>query len=152
MVKENSWLGSYLLFSIISSHTLSTVTFYPSVPLWRVHSVSGIVSLPFPWVVPIFTSRFSSNVTSSINFPTHSLAPLPIWVRHLLSCLNLWEYTYCNTQILYYTHMLTVLTLSLDWELLGVSLLSTQCPVQASLSWTFIKSPKRGQRPSSVKT
>lgn len=115
-------------------------------------SVWNTVSLPFPWVVPIFTSRFSSNVTSSINFPTHSLAPLPIWVRHLLSCLNLWEYTYCNTQILYYTHMLTVLTLSLDWELLGVSLLSTQCPVQASLSWTFIKSPKRGQRPSSVKT
>lgn len=115
-------------------------------------SVWNILSLPSPWVAPIFTSRFSSNVTSSINFPIHSLAPLPIWVRHLLSCLNLWEYTYCNTQILYYTHMLTVLTLSLDYELLGVSLLSTQCPAQASLSWTFIKSPKRGQRPASVKT
>ena len=44
MVRENSWLGSYLIFSIISHHTLSTIAFYPSVPLWRVHWVSGIHS------------------------------------------------------------------------------------------------------------
>lgn len=41
--------------------------------------------------------------------------------------------------------MLAVLTLSLDCELLGVSFLSTQCPAQALLHWTLIKSQKREQ-------
>ena len=54
MVRENSWLGSYLIFSIISSHTLSTLASYPSVPLWRVHSVSGIHSPSLSHEEPLY--------------------------------------------------------------------------------------------------
>lgn len=108
---------------------------------------------PFPMSSPcIYSSRFSSNVTSLLIswFIPWPLCPSGLGTFSL--ALTFGNIHICNTQILYYTHMLTVLTLSLDCELLGVSFLFTQCPAQASPYWTFSKSPERGQRPASVKT